>query len=173
LGAASDRVTAADLAQGDAAGVQAIGGTVAANQLTPLPVEARAVANLGAVTAQIGYDPALVRAAACRRNPLFAFGLCNLEIDRDEDGTADAVLFNLISLTGEEAGPSTPLTLTEIVWEPVGSPISGTLSLLTVEVLTFTDTNGLPLAVTVADGQIVFVDQTIFNTYLPNLANSQ
>jgi len=173
LDAASSRVPVTDLLLADAAGVRVVGGAVAANQVTSLPVQASAVTNLGAVTARIGYDPTVVRATACQRNPVFAFGLCNLTIDRDEDGTPDAVQFNLISLTGQDADPSAPLQLTGIVWEPVGTQISGTLSTLTIEVLTFTDSSGLPMAVTAEDGQIVFVDQIIFNNYLPFLANSQ
>lgn len=170
--AASSRAPVADGASADAAGVRMVGGALPANQLTPLTVEARDVTNLGAITAQVGYDPAQVRAVACRRNPVFAFGLCNLGVDRDTDGTADAVLFNLVSLTGQDAGAAA-LPLMDIVWEPVGSPISGTLSTLTIEVLTFSDTSGLPLGVTVENGQIRFVDQTIFKNYLPLLANSQ
>ncbi len=172
LNAASVRVPVADGASVDAAGVRMVGGTLPANQLTPLSVEASAVTNLGAMTARIGYDPTVVRAVSCRRNPVFAVGFCNLEVDRDGDDTSDAVLFNLISLTGQEAG-SAPLSLMDIVWEPVGTPISGTLSTLTIEILTFTDSSGLPMAVTAEDGQIVFVDQVIFNNYLPYLATGQ
>jgi hypothetical protein len=127
--------------------IQQAGGTVT------LPVEAIEVQNLGAATVVVGYDPAVLQAAGCQRNPAFDFGLCNLEYDRDDDGVPDAVCFNVLSLDGLSAGQEPPLNLADITWAVVGQPDAWITS-TPVEVSTFTDPDGIPIGVSAENGQI-------------------
>jgi hypothetical protein len=123
------------------------GGTIT------LPVEAIEVQNLGAATVMVGYDPAVLSVAGCQRNPAFDFGLCNSQFDRDDDGVPDAVRFNVLSLDWLSSVDEAPLNLADITWALVGRPDVGIAS-TPVEVLTFTDPDGIPIGVSVEDGQV-------------------
>ncbi len=118
-----------------------------------LPVQARTVSKLGAATVLVTYDPTILKPAACQRNTTFDVGLCNTAHDRDGDGNADSVLFNVVSLQGVSAG-ETPVMLVNIAWEAAAGVLPPALADLGIQVQTFTDTNGSPMAVTAQDGQI-------------------
>jgi len=153
--------------------VRAVSGILHSNGTTRLLVDVRDVANLGAVTVQIDYDPTQIQPTACQRTSDFDYGLCNRTIDRDSDSTPDAVLFNVISIAGRSANASAPLGLMQIDWAPVGTPVSGTVSALIVEVFTFTDVVGIPIAVVTEDGHITHQDPPVFNLFLPFLATNR
>lgn len=119
-----------------------------------LPLEVIQVQDLGAVTVIVGYDPAVLTVAGCRRNPAFNVGLCNTALDRDADGTPDAVYFNLVSLNGLSALDGEPLSLVEIAWLVDGDPEPGTATSFKVDVTTFADTDGLPMDVSAENGQV-------------------
>ena len=123
------------------------GGTIT------LPVETIEVQNLGAATVMVGYDPAVLQVAGCQRNPAFDFGLCNSQFDGDDDGLPDAVRFNVLSLDGLSAGQETPLNLVNITWALVGRP-DVEIAITPVEVLTFTDPDGIPIGVSAENGQV-------------------
>jgi hypothetical protein len=118
-----------------------------------LPVQARSVSKLGAATVLITYDPSILKATTCQRNTAFDVGLCNTAHDSNADGIADAVLFNVVSLQGVTAS-DTPIMLVNISWEAAAGVQAPAATDLRVEVQTFTDTNGSPMAVTAQDGQI-------------------
>jgi len=137
----------------EAAIVTAVSGAIGPGRAAlPLPVQAANVTRLGAATVQIGYDPALLRVTDCQRNPVFDVGLCNTALDRDRDGVADAVLFNVVSLSGISAAGS-PVTLAQITW--AAATTAAATAALTVTIETFTDADGIPIPVTAVDGQIV------------------
>jgi hypothetical protein len=141
--------------QSGAAQVRAASGAIGSSrQPITLPIETLDVQRLGAVTALIGYDPAVVRATTCRRGSTFDAGLCNITFDRNGDGTPDAVLFNVVSLSGVTAGQVTPVPLVHITWEAIASATGEITTTLTVQVQTFTDSDGVPIAVAEADGRI-------------------
>ncbi len=119
-----------------------------------LPVQVRDVSKLGAATVLVAYDPAILKAAACQRNAAFDVGLCNTAHDRNADGIADAVLFNIVSIQGVSAG-ETPVMLVNIAWEAAAGVQPPASASLDVQVQTFTDTSGSPMAVTAQDGQII------------------
>ena len=121
-----------------------------------LPVEVANVQGLGAATVLVGYDPASLKVVACQRNTLFDVGLCNTSYDRNADGTPDAVLFNVVSLQGVSA-TGAPVTLVNITWQAVAAVHEARTTTLTVQVQTFTDTDGKPLAHTAQDGQITLL----------------
>ncbi|MBX2997480.1 MAG: hypothetical protein KF893_03135 [Caldilineaceae bacterium] len=123
-----------------------------------LPITVTDVKNLGAVTAVVGYDPALLKPLECRRNTLFSTGLCNLSLDRDKDGTPDAVSFNPISLEGINVDAGNRLTLVQITWQAAGSPTVGSTTPLSLTVESFADAEGIPLHVTAVSGMITFVN---------------
>ena len=123
------------------------GGTVM------LPVEATGVQDLGAATVMVSYDPGVLSVAGCQRNPAFDLGLCNTQFDRDEDGVADAVRFNVLSLDGLSAAEGEPLNLADITWAVVGQPDAWIAS-TPAEVSTFTDPEGMPISVSVENGQV-------------------
>jgi hypothetical protein len=125
------------------------GGTVT------LPVEAIGVQNLCAATVEVGYDPVQLSVAGCQRNPEFDLGLCNQELDRDEDGLPDAVRFNVISMNGLSATEEVPLNLADITWAVVGEACLKITSTLEVEVSTFADPLGIPISVSAEDGGVM------------------
>ncbi len=118
-----------------------------------LPIQVTNTPQLGAATVLITYDPAVVRPSACHRNTAFNFGLCNTAYDRNSDGTADAVLFNVVSLEGVAAG-ETPVPLVNITWQAVAGVQPPGYTDLGVQVETFTDANANPLAFTTQVGRI-------------------
>jgi hypothetical protein len=134
-----------------------------------LPVTVTDVQKLGAATVVVGYDPASLKPVACQRGPAFDVGVCNRTYDRDGDGTADAVLFAVLSLNGVST-TGTAVPLANITWQAVAAVQSETTAALTVEVRTFTDTDGRPLAFTTQNGQITLLPPlpppTIRRTYL-------
>ena len=110
------------------------------------------VQNLGAASVLVGYDPARVKPVACQRGPAFDVGVCNRNYDRDGDGTADAVLFAVLSLNGVSV-TGTAVPLANITWQAVAAVEDERVMALTVEVKTFTDTDGRPLAHTARAGR--------------------
>lgn len=124
---------------------------------TSLPVEVSGVQQLGAATITLDYDPDVLHPTSCQRNPLFEVGLCNLDLDRDSNGVADAVRFNVVSLDGVDVPASTPLMLVEISWQGVSMPGSGNESVIEVQVETFTDVDALPLDFTAQNGVITLI----------------
>ena len=135
-----------------------------------LPVTVTDVQKLGAASVLVGYDPASLKPVACQRGPAFDVGVCNRTYDRDGDGTADAVLFAVLSLNGvSTTGTAAPLV--NITWQAVAAVPDERTTALTVEVRTFTDTDARPLTYTTQDGQITLLPPppppTIRRTYLP------
>ena len=133
------------------------------------PVTVTDVQKLGAASVLVGYDPASLKPVACQRGPAFDVGVCNRTYDRDGDGTADAVLFAVLSLNGVST-TDTAVPLANITWQAVAAVQGETTTALTVEVRTFTDTDGLPLTYTTQDGRITLLPPlptTIRRIYLP------
>ena len=60
-------------------------------------------------------------------------GLCNTTLDRNGDGKADAVLFNIVSLNGVSAAGS-PVALAQITWAAVDTVAGAVTATLGVEV---------------------------------------
>ncbi len=118
-----------------------------------LPVQVRNVSKLGAATVLVTYDPTILKATTCQRNAAFDVSLCNTLHDRDSDGTPDAVLFNVVSLQGVSTDDM-PIMLVNISWEAAAGVQPPADADLGVEVQTFADTNGSPMAVTAQDGHI-------------------
>ena len=148
-------MTAAQEPASDGAVVRAGSGVILPpGETVTLPVEAIGVQNLGATTVMVGYDPTLLQAVGCQRNPEFDLGLCNLQFDQDDDGVPDAVCFNVISLNGLSATEEVPLNLTDITWAVVGRPCLKITNTLEVEVLTFTDPYAIPISVSAENGQV-------------------
>jgi hypothetical protein len=161
-------VTAAEVTPIVAAG----SGSLASGAPGPsaaVPVTVADVQKLGAATVVVGYDPASLKPVACQRGPAFDVGVCNRAYDRNGDGTADAVLFAVLSLNGVSAtGQGVPLA--NISWQAVAAVQDDRVTNLAVEVRTFTDTDGWELAFTTQDGQITLLPPlpaTIQRTYLP------
>jgi hypothetical protein len=139
--------------------VEAKSGAVPAGGASAiLPVTISNVDKLGAITVVVGYDPALLKPVQCRRNSLFSTGLCNLLFDIDNDGTPDAVRFNVISLEGVSVASGSVVNLVEVTWEAVGSPTVGATTPLNVTVDSIANTEGLPLNVSSQPGVITFVE---------------
>ncbi len=134
--------------------VQAANGTLLVpGPAVALPIQVTNVQKLGAATVLVTYDPASVKAAACQRNTAFDVGLCNTAYDRNADGTADAVLFNVVSLQGVSAG-ETPVALVNITWQAASGVQPPAYADLGVQVQTFADVDANPLAVTAQGGRI-------------------
>ncbi len=138
--------------------VRAAGGSLPSGSPGPelaLPVEVIGVQGLGAASILVGYDPTRIRPIACQRGPAFDVGVCNLDYDRDSDGTPDAVLFAVLSLYGVSAEGAAPLAL--ITWQAVAAVEAARSTILAVAVRTFTDADGRPLPYTTEDGQITLL----------------
>ncbi len=139
--------------------VRAVGSSLVSGTPGPavvLPVQVTNVQALGAATLLVGYDPASLKVVACQRNTIFDVGLCNTAYDRNADGTADAVLFNVVSLQGVSAA-GTPVTLANITWQTVAAEPEARITILALQVQTFTDTDGRLLAHTAQDGQVTLL----------------
>lgn len=148
--------------------VRAGSGSILQNGgVVTLPVEAVGVRDLGAATVVVGYDPAVLEVAGCRHNPEFDLGICNPDFDRDEDGTPDAVRFNVISLEGRSTTDDIPLNLVDITWTVAGRPDVGSRSTLEVEVLTFDTWDGASIGVAVETGQVAVVAGSANVVFLP------
>ena len=133
------------------------------------PVTVTGVQKLGAASVLVGYDPARIKPTACQRGPAFDVGVCNPSYDRDSDGTPDAVLFAVLSLNGVSV-TDTPVPLANITWQAIAAVQDESVTALTVEVRTFTDTDGKPLARATQEGQITLLPPpplTIRRSYLP------
>ncbi len=135
--------------------VSAAGGSLYASGLAaPLPVQVAGVQKLGAATVLVTYDPALIKPVGCARSLAFDVGLCNTSVDQDGDGVNDAVRFNAISLTGVTAA-DTPVMLANISWQAVADVTTETLTTVGLEVETFADVDGKPLAHTALSGEVM------------------
>jgi hypothetical protein len=134
-----------------------------------LPITVTGVQNLGAASVLVGYDPASLKPVACQRGPALDVGVCNRSYDRDGDGTADAVLFAVLSLNGVSA-TGTAVPLANITWQAIAAVEDAKVTALTVEVRTFTNTDGVPMTYTTQDGQITLLPPVVVQerkTYLP------
>lgn len=156
--------------------IQAASGTLfVPGPAVALPIQAINVQLFGAATVLITYDPASVKPIACQRGAAFDVGLCNTAYDRNADGTADAVLFNVVSLQGVSAG-ETPVPLVSITWQAAASVQPPAVADLSLQVQTFTDINANPLAITTQDGRITIQVGTAppqkFYLYLPVVMRS-
>ena len=121
-----------------------------------LPITVTDVQKLGAASVVVGYDPASLKPVACQRGPAFDVSVCNRTYDRDGDGTADAVLFAVLSLNGVSA-TDTAIPLANITWQAVAAVQDAKVTVLTVEVRTFADADGRPLTYTTQEGQITLM----------------
>ena len=99
--------------------VAAAGGSLTSGAPGPsavFPVTVTDVQKLGAASVLVGYDPASIKPVACQRGPAFDVSVCNRTYDRDGDGTADAVLFAVLSLNGVST-TGTAVPLANITWQ--------------------------------------------------------
>lgn len=140
--------------------VSAAGGVLPLGGISvTLPVNVSNVANLGAVTVELGYDNSLVAPQDCKINrPAFDGGLCNIRFDSNGDGKPDTVKFNAFSL--KSAGVNAPaepgLPVVEIAWIVSGTATVGAVAPLTVTVTNFAAVGGeASLPVTAQHGQIL------------------
>jgi hypothetical protein len=139
--------------------VVAASGTVTSGTPGPnavFPITVTGVQKLGAASVVVGYDPASLKPVACQRGPAFDVGVCNRSYDRNGDGTADAVLFSVLSVNGVSA-TDTAVPLINITWQAVAAVPGEKTTALTVEVRTFTDTDARPLTYATQDGQITLL----------------
>jgi hypothetical protein len=158
-------------AAADPAMVTAVSGVIGpARSPIVLPVQVSAVQRLGAAMVQVSFDPTLLRATNCQRNPIFEVGLCNIAVDRNTDGTPDAVFFNVVSLNGVSAA-SSPVALVQITWAAVGAASAEITTTLGITVSTFTDPDAAPLPVIAADGQITLAAVPV-NTATPTATST-
>lgn len=132
-----------------------------------LPVQVTQVQKLGATTVLVTYDPDVIELVSCTRSPAFNVGVCNPDVDRNGDGKADAVRFNALSLDGVTTA-DTPVALVKITWQAVTGVITGTVTTLGVEVETFADVDGKPMAQAKVDGQVTVLPPSALKmTFLP------
>jgi hypothetical protein len=148
--------------------VSAASGSLTTGAPSPnavFPITVTSVQKLGAASVLVGYDPASLKPVACQRGPAFDVGVCNRSYDRDGDGTADAVFFAVLSLNGVSATDAA-VPLTNITWQAVAAVQDKEVTALTVEVRTFTNTDGVPMTYTTQDGQFTLLPPPR-RTYLP------
>ena len=122
-----------------------------------LAVTVSDVQNLGAATVLLAYDPAVLTPTACQRGSQFGFGLCNLQVDQDDDGTFDAVRFNVLSLSGITVDADSKADLALISWQVSAETAIGTSTPLTVTIDTLADTNGIPISAAAQNGAITIL----------------
>ncbi|MFQ5518021.1 MAG: cohesin domain-containing protein, partial [Acidimicrobiia bacterium] len=110
-----------------------------------VPVRVEAVADLGAATLLLNYDPAVVRPVSCAAgDAVFDGGSCN-------PGAGDSVVrMNVVSANGF----SGDATLFELTFQPAGSVAEGDETDLTLTVTNFDDPAGEPLLYQTAGGTI-------------------
>jgi hypothetical protein len=130
------------------------GGNVSAGGSLIVPVVIPRVTNLGAVTMEVHYDPAVVRATGCSFDPggIFDAGICAADFDADGVGT-DAVRLNAISTTGFSGGAE----LVQITFQAVGSARSVTSIESAVSV--FANVTGEALPVKTINAQVRILDR--------------
>jgi hypothetical protein len=161
-------ITAAD----PPAVVAAAGGVLTSGAPGPsavFPITVTGVQRLGAATVLVGYDPAKLTPVACQRGPAFDVEVCNRSYDSDDDGMADAVFFAVLSLDGVSA-TGTAVPMANITWQAVAVGQEQETTPLTVEVRTFTNTDGAPLTATTQDGQITLLPRR--ESYLPLISRA-
>lgn len=112
---------------------------------------------LGAVTVEIEYDPAVVDATGCSRDPggVLDLAMCNANM------AAGKVGLTAVST----AGVSGDVVLAKVTFRAVGSV--GESSELKLTAGTFADPAGQPLGTTVEDGQITIRGDPDTRIYLP------
>lgn len=120
------------------------------------PVTVANVRQLGAASVLVGYDPSRLKPVACQRGPAFDVGACNCSYDRDDDGTADAVYFAIISSNGVSAIDKAVL-MANITWHAVAAVPDQSVTALTVEVRTLASTDGVPMTYTTQGGQFTLL----------------
>ncbi len=102
---------------------------------------------LGAANVEVDYDPAVIDATGCTRDPGFDSGDCNPNFGND--GTNPDTVIVLVS---DPQGASGDLHLADITFQAVGP--SGACSALHIRVNTFVSGLVSPMAYTTSDGQI-------------------
>jgi len=136
---------AAGAAESAQSAVVSIGsGSVSPGGDMTVALEARNVSGLGAVSADIIYDPNVIDAVSCSRDPggVFDLGICN------ESFASDKVRFTGISAEGV----SGQVRLAEVRFRAVGR--SGDVSTLDVRLSTLAGTDGQALPAVAQDGSI-------------------
>ncbi len=120
-------------------------GNVASGDTIMVPLDTSLGSEvLGATTIEIQYDPTVLEATDCTADPghLFDTALCNFELAPDQ------VVFTAISASGVSGDPR----LAEITFQAVGT--AGESSTLTLTTDPFSDPDGLPIDVTLGNGQV-------------------
>lgn len=147
-----------------ASGVVPLGGIS-----VTLAVSVSNVVDLGAVTAEVRYDNAVLAPVHCRLNrTAFSLGLCNLAFDSNGDGRPDAVRFNPATLSGVSAPASAPVIMVEISWIATGTATVGMTTPLSVTVSNFANSGGeASLPFTTQNGQVVIGSPPPTATPLP------
>lgn len=115
------------------------------------------VQNLGAATVLLAYDPTVLTPTACQRGSQFGFGLCNLQIDQDDDGTFDAVRFNVLSLSGIAVDADSKADLALISWQVIAESAIGATTPLTVTIDTLADIDGIPISAGAQNGTVTIL----------------
>lgn len=126
-----------------------------------LAVSVSNVVDLGAVTAEIGYDNAVLAPVQCRLNHTAfpAWGHCNLTYDSNGDGAPDSVRFNLLTdlWSGLSVPANAPVMMAEISWVATSTATIGMTTPLSATVSNFANSGGgTLLPFTIQNGQIVF-----------------
>lgn len=160
--------TAAMMLRPAAATVTAVDSSIAFHAApVSLAVTVGDVQDLGAATIVVAYDPAVLTPTGCRRGESFGFGLCNLAVDLDADGTNDAVRFNVLALSGVTVSPDAAAPLATIDWRAISQAAIGTSTPLTVTIDTLTDSAGIPLPASAQNGSVTVLPAPIYTLFLP------
>jgi hypothetical protein len=123
-------------------------GNVSEDVIVPLEAFRVTESPVGAITVDVEFDPAVLDATACQKDPnrVFDSALCNPDFDRD-GVNPDRARFAGISA----GGVSGDLLLANLRFHCVGAGISS----LNVVVVTLTDPNGVPITLfSIQDGEI-------------------
>ena len=132
------------------------GGTVMPGDSITVPVTMENLPGdgVGAATFEVRYDPSVLSPSSCDADPdsLFDFAQCNM--DYDNDGVnPDSVRVTLVSTAGV-AGTE---PLANIAFDAIGS--AGDSTLMDLVLSTFSDPDGLAIAVTVIDDTVTLTSE--------------
>lgn len=124
--------------------------TPSPNTALTASVNATAMNEVGSLTVDLTYDPAVVSATACTADPadLFDLATCNLL----DGNRVRVILIDSAGITGDAA-------LVEIDFDVNGA--TGASSLLAIAVETLTNANGQPLTTTTQNGSITITDDQL------------